>query len=185
MILRAFLFGVLFLSLVSCSTSSKKTDDARDEAAAEEGEGGEEEGGLSDEPMDDDEGGGGNAAEKSLFDRLGGKAALESFSSKFVDNLAANAEMTKNPAIAQALSGDQARHKQMLAEYFCANTVGSCQYSGRGIKETHAPLKVSTTEWNVLRKVFIKTLKQMKVPKKERMDLALIAARQKKQIVAQ
>ncbi len=184
MTLRAFLFGVLFLSLVSCSSSSKKTDEAGDEVAAEEGEGGEGEEGLSDEPMDE-EGGDENAAEKPLFDRLGGKAALETFASKFVDNLAANAEMKKNPAIAQALSGDQARHKQMLAEYFCANTGGSCQYSGRALKETHAPLKVSTTEWNVLRKVFIKTLKQMKVPKKERMDLALIAARQKKQIVVQ
>lgn len=184
-----FIYLFLFPALVGCASSPSAEDEGSGEtAAAETSTDGDE--GLSDEPMGEAdgetaEGGGAPVSEQSLFDRIGGKGKLQMFADQFVAALAANAELLKNPGISKAMQGDQTRHKQMLVEFFCANSGGPCSYTGKTIKEAHAPLKVTTAEWNVMRKVFIRTLREMKVPKRERMDLALIAARQKKHIVVQ
>ncbi len=185
-----FIHIFLFATLVGCASSPDEGEEASDDVA-EAGAGGEEDG-LSDEPMGGDAATDEDAAnaapspeaEKSLFDRIGGKGKLQMFADKFVTALAASADLQKNPTLAKAMQSDQTRHKQMLVDFLCANSGGPCSYGGKQIKEAHAPLKVTRDDWNAMRKLFIRTLREMKVPKKERMDLALIAARQKKHIVA-
>lgn len=194
-----FIYLFLFTALVGCASSPSADEQGGEEsAAAEESEGGGEDA-LSDEPLGEGEetagggeaaNGGGEAApetetEKSLFDRIGGKGKLQMFADKFVASLAASPDLQKNGVLANAMKADQTRHKQMLVDFFCANSGGPCNYGGKQMKEAHAPLKITKDDWNVMRKLFIRTLREMKVPKKERMDLALIAARQKKHIVAQ
>ena len=197
---RELLFGMMFLTMVGCAwTGGQDGADNKEGANASAAEGASGEEGLSDEPLGEGESAanatdakGANSAtaatpataEKSLFERIGGQPTLEAFASKFIDNLAANPELQKNPNIAGALKSDQTRHKQMLTEFFCAKAGGPCAYGGRPIGEVHSPLKVTKQEWNVLRKVFIRTLREIKVPKKERKELAIIAARQKKQIIS-
>jgi hemoglobin len=189
--IRLLLFAFLFPALVGCATGGGGEEEASGDETETAAEGGEE--ALSDKPMGEGEetAEGEEAAEgtdeptteRPLFDRIGGKGKLQSFADKFVDALVANPDLNKNPQLAAALKADQSRHKQMLAEFFCANTGGTCMYNGRTMKEAHAPVKVSKAEWNVMRKLFIRTLRQMKVPKKERMELAVVAARQTKHIV--
>ncbi|MCM2282085.1 MAG: group 1 truncated hemoglobin [Bdellovibrionaceae bacterium] len=197
MLTKQILALFLFASLIGCAQTPDAEDGAAESGDVAEETAGDEEG-LSDEPMSED--GGETAAsedaapadeaapatpevEKSLFDRIGGKGKLQQFVDKFVNAMAANTDLQKNTTLASAFKGDQARHKQMLVDYFCANTGGPCTYGGKPLKEAHGSMKVSKADWNVMRKVFIHTLREMKVPKKERMDLALVAARQKKYIV--
>lgn len=183
---------LLITSLVGCAS----TQDAAEENTADGAETAEasnestaegDDAGLSDEPMGDGEATAATngESERSLFDRIGGKGKLQMFADKFITALAANADLQKNPAIAAAMKADQSRHKQMLVDFLCANSGGPCTYGGRSMKEAHAAVKVTAADWNVMRKIFIRSLREMKVPKKERMDLALIAAKQKKHIVTQ
>lgn len=194
---RALLLSLLLLTMVGCSSSPKGAKDSEegDEVAADNSGGEVDDEGLSDEPMGEDAAEDGDdekasttaaaptPAEKPLFERVGGKPALEAFATKFLEAIAANPEIKKNAQISKALGKDQVHHKQMLVEFFCAQSGGPCQYSGRSMKDAHAQLKITKAEWNVMRKVFIRTLRELNVPKPERMALALIAGRQKKQIV--
>lgn len=194
MILRLLAFTACFFLIAGCSTTP---DNEGAEAASEQEEG------LSEEPMGEEGDVGSEdpavtsedapapeaapvTPTKALYDRLGGKATLEQFADKLIDAIAANDELKKNPNIKSALEGDQTRNKQLLADFFCEKAGGPCTYGGTTIRQAFAPLKVTRAEWDVLRKkIFISVLKKMGVKKQERKELALIAAREKKNIVTQ
>jgi len=181
------LFLSIGVSLSSCSLFGGGK--SKEEAPAAEGEiseeGGEEGGDAAatdgDDSMDDMEAE--DATEKTLFDRIGGKKTLQLFADQFVNALASNPSLAKNPQIATAMKADQTRHKQMLVDYFCEKSGGPCKYTGKTMKDSHAALKISEADWKVLKVVFIRTLRQLKVPEQERRDLAKIAAKTKSQIV--
>lgn len=200
MLLRFWVVATLIVTMSACSSADKEQSAEGDGAAATEeigAEGGEAAGeekaaasgdGLSDEPMGDEgvsDAGMNAVTKKSLFERVGGMKALEAFADKFVDALAKHPPLQGNANIVNAMKADQSRHKKLLAEWFCEQTGGPCKYSGREMKSTHAPLKMTATEWTSIRGLFIRTLKELGVQKPERMELGLIAAKQKKNIVSQ
>ena len=189
MLLRLLVIASLVVT-TACSSAPK--EEGAEENAAAEGDVASTDEGLTDEPMNEeggedvsDAGATAKPAQKSLFDRVGGMAALEKFSSAFIDALATHPPLQKNANIVKAMKADQTKHKKMLAEFFCQQTGGPCKYSGRDMQTAHAPLKMTTDEWNSIRGLFIRTLKGLGVQKAERMEMATIAARQKKLIVTQ
>ena len=121
--------------------------------------------------------------DQSLFSRIGGEPLLQKFADQFVRQVALNNKIMSNPIIAGALSKSQDDHKKKLATLLCQISGGPCKYEGRSVKAAHAPLKITQDEWKEMTRVFIQVLQKLKVPKKERQELAKLVARYNRQIV--
>jgi hemoglobin len=113
----------------------------------------------------------------SLFVRLGGKARLTEFTNRFVNAL------SQNPLTAKSMHGDLDKFKTQLASQLCELSGGPCHYDGPSMKAAHAPLAISAEQWKVMGQIFIVTLRDMHVDKKERMELANLVAPFKHDIV--
>src|SRR5581483_553597 len=66
------------------------------------------------------------AAKKPLFERLGGKSAIEAVIDDFLGRVAKDERINAGFAV-----GDVPRLRQRLVELVCAGTGGPCVYSGR------------------------------------------------------
>ena len=118
------------------------------------------------------------AAAKSLYDRLGGKAAITSVVDSFVARVAADARINKKFA-----KSDVNRVKAMLVDQICTQTGGPCTYSGRSMKEAHANMGVTDGEFNALVEDLVTTLKSFNVPEKEQNELITALGTMKGDIV--
>jgi hemoglobin len=115
---------------------------------------------------------------KSLYERLGGQAAIVAVVDDFVGNVAADRRI--NGFFAHT---DIARLKFNLVQQICAGTGGPCIYTGRDMKTTHAGLGIRSKHFNALVQDLGKTLKKFKVPAKEQGELVAILAPMKRDIV--
>ncbi len=185
------LAGTLLLLGNSCSmfSSSPDSKETAENAAKKDADNIASDTGLDAAPPADsaaamDLGAGGNAAnEKSLFDRIGGKAVLVKFSNKFVDAMAANQKLLANPTIAEGLKKDQSKHKASMAEFLCQVSGGPCKYAGPSMKDAHKASGVSAEDWKTMGGLFIKTLRDMNVGKNERKELANLVSMSKPDVV--
>src|SRR4051812_31106931 len=106
-LLQLLMVVVFFLSTTACGTGAKKEEATSDEAAAESSANGD---GLTEEPMGEGEeatgaediSDAGAKVEKTLYDRVGGRPALEKFADKFIDSLKTVPTLQKNPTIMNA-----------------------------------------------------------------------------------
>ncbi len=112
-------------------------------------------------------GGGGSAmAEKSLYDRLGGKDAITAVVEDFVGNVAADKRI--NTFFANA---DIPGLKQKLVDQICEATGGPCKYAGKDMKTAHAGMGVKDADFGALVEDLVKSLDKFKVPQKEKDEL--------------
>jgi hemoglobin len=84
-------------------------------------------------------------AERSLYERLGGKEAITVVIDDFVANVAA--DKTINARFAKT---NIPHLKQMLVEQVCQATGGPCTYTGKSMKEAHKGMKITEAEFNAL-----------------------------------
>ncbi len=105
-------------------------------------------------------------AEKSLFDRLGGKPAITAVVDDFVGRVAADSRI--NGKFANA---DIPRLKMLLVEQICQASGGPCTYTGRSMKATHAGMGVSSGDFDALVGDLVTTLNKFKVPEREKNEL--------------
>jgi hemoglobin len=114
----------------------------------------------------DTTGTGGTGAEKSLYDRLGGKDAITAVVDKFVGIVVADDRINgffKN--------ADAANLKKQLVDQICAATGGPCKYEGKDMKTAHAGMGVKEADFNALVEDLVKALDEFKVPEKEKGEL--------------
>ena len=78
-------------------------------------------------------------ADKSLYDRLGGKPAITAVVDDFVGRVAADSRINGKFA-----NTDIPRLKMLLVEQICQASGGPCTYTGRSMKATHAGMGVSS-----------------------------------------
>jgi hemoglobin len=78
---------------------------------------------------------------------------------------------------------DLTRLTKMLIDQVCEATGGPCRYNGRGMKEAHAGMKVTTGEFNALVEDLVATLNHFKVPKAEQDELLALLGPLKGEIV--
>jgi hemoglobin len=124
------------------------------------------------------------AKTKSLYDRLGGLAPISVVVSDFIDDLVADKVLNANPAIDEARKRVPAPYlKYQVTAMMCQATGGPCQYTGRGMKETHAKLNITDAEWDEMIKVFKSVLAKYKVPEAETQELLAIVGSTKADIV--
>src|SRR5256885_6995688 len=83
--------------------------------------------------------------QKSLYDRLGGQAAVEAVVKDFAGNVLADTRINKKFAKSNA-----DRLVKNLTDFVCNATGGPCKYTGRTMKQSHRNMGVTTGEFNAL-----------------------------------
>ncbi len=104
--------------------------------------------------------------EASLYDRLGGKAAIEAVIEDFVRRCAGDDRINK-----KFVRTDIPRLTKMLVDQVCEATGGPCRYTGRDMRETHDGMGVTAGEFDALVGDLVLTLDQFRVPKPEQDEL--------------
>jgi hemoglobin len=105
-------------------------------------------------------------ADKSLYDRLGGKPAITAVVDDFVGRVAADSRINGKFA-----NTDISRLKMLLVEQICQASGGPCTYSGRSMKATHVGMGVSSADFDALVGDLVGTLNKFKVPEREKSEL--------------
>jgi hemoglobin len=106
------------------------------------------------------------APPKPLFDRLGGKPAVEAVVDEFLARVSADKRIN-----GRFFNTDVARLRGLLVEFVCAATGGPCTYSGRDMKTAHAGFQLVQVEFDALVDDLAGALDKFKVPSKEKGEL--------------
>lgn len=123
-------------------------------------------------------------AQPSLYDRLGGLMPISVVVNDFIDALVPDPVLNANPAIDAARKRVPAPYlKYHVTAMVCQATGGPCQYHGRGMRESHAHLNITETEWDRMISIFKEILAKHQVPPKETQELLDIVNSTKGDIV--
>jgi hemoglobin len=118
------------------------------------------------------------AAERSLYERLGGQGAIQAVVTKFIGNVGADKRINSYFA-----TTDLKKLNKLLVEQVCMATGGPCSYSGRDMKTAHKGMKVTSAAFGALVEDLVSALDTFNVPKKEKDELIGILAPMKGDIV--
>jgi len=116
--------------------------------------------------------------QKSLYERLGGKPAIQAVVDDFIGNVAADNRI--NGFFANT---NIPRLNSMLVNQICEATGGPCKYTGRDMKSAHAGMGVTEAHFNALVEDLVKSLNKFNVPEKEKNELLSALASMKGDIV--
>lgn len=119
-----------------------------------------------------------SAPQKSLYDRLGGKPAIQAVVDDFIGNVAADTRI--NGFFANT---NIPRLNSMLVNQICEATGGPCKYTGRDMKSAHTGMGVTEAHFNALVEDLVKSLNKFNVPEKEKNELLTALASMKGDIV--
>ena len=116
--------------------------------------------------------------QQSLYDRLGGQAAISAVVDDFVGNVAADARINRR------FAGTDIPHlKASLVDQICAASGGPCTYGGPDMKTAHKGMRIRDNEWDALVEDLVKSLDKFKVPAQEKNELLTALGGMKPQIV--
>jgi hemoglobin len=123
------------------------------------------------------------AAEKSLYQRLGGEPALTAVVDDFVDHAAADprVDFTRGGRYHQL---DVPRLKRQLVNLVGQLTGGPQKYTGKDMKTLHAGMKITAAQFDALAADLAASLEKFKVPGREKDELLTIVGSTRKDIVA-
>ena len=123
-------------------------------------------------------------APKPLYERLGGLKELSLVVDDFIDRLVADDVLNANPAIDAGRKSSPAPYlKVQVAVLACQATGGPCQYSGKGMKESHAHLNITEKDWQAMMGDLNESLDKFKVADPERKEFLAIIESTKADIV--
>src|SRR6266571_1581138 len=114
---------------------------------------------------------GAQAKQKSLYDRLGGKAAITAVVDEFVGRVAADNRINHFFAATASNPARLAAFKGKLVDQICQAGGGPCKYTGKDMKAAHQGMGISTADFNALVEDLTKTLVKFKVGKAEQDQL--------------
>ncbi len=106
------------------------------------------------------------APKKPLFERLGGKPAIEAVVDDFLGRVAGDASINSGFAVAHV-----PRIRQRLIELVCVGSGGPCTYSGRDMTTAHAGQGITNAQFDTLVGHLVATLDKFKVPAAEKGEL--------------
>ena len=102
----------------------------------------------------------------SLYDRLGGGDAINAITESWVARVGGD-----DRANGKFVRTDIERLKKEVVDQLCEATGGPCTYTGRSMVETHAGMKVTAGEFEVVMHHLGATLDELNVPKTEQDEL--------------
>ena len=117
-------------------------------------------------------------ANRPLFDRLGGKPAVEAVVDELLARIAVDERIN-----AQFAGAHLPRLRQRLVELICAGTGGPCTYSGRDMKAAHAGMGITGAQFDAIAGDLVGALEKLKVPEKEKGELLAIVGPMRADIV--
>lgn len=120
----------------------------------------------------------GTGMQKSLYDRLGGEAAISAVVDEFAGRVLKDERINKKFAKTNA-----PRLLFFLKQQICAATGGPCKYEGLSMKASHKNMAVTEGEFNALVGHLVDTLDKFNVPAAEKNELLGILGPLKDQIV--
>ena len=124
------------------------------------------------------------AEEAPLYERLGGEEPIAAVVDRFIDALSNDDVLNANPAIKEARDRvDPDELKAKVTELVCQATGGPQEYTGRSMKESHAHLNISGSEWEQMMALFVAVLNEFEVPEREQQELIEIMESTKADIV--
>ncbi|MGE0736203.1 MAG: group 1 truncated hemoglobin [Alphaproteobacteria bacterium] len=115
---------------------------------------------------------------KSLYDRLGGKPAIEAVVDDFVARLAADRRINKRFA-----KSNIPKLKEHLVLQICETAGGPCKYTGKDMATAHKGMKITKNEFNITGQHLAASLDKFKVPEKEKNELMTAIGGMEKDIV--
>jgi hemoglobin len=125
----------------------------------------------------------GGTAQKSLYDRLGGKSAIVAVVDDFVANCAADKRINAFFAATAKDPARLAKFKNNLVDQICEAAGGPCKYTGKDMKSAHAGMGISSADFDALVEDLVKSLDKFKVAKAEQNQLLGVLGPMKAQIV--
>jgi hemoglobin len=117
-------------------------------------------------------------ADKSLYERLGGKAGITAVVDDFVARVAADNRI--NGFFAKT---DIPRLKSMLVDQICEASGGPCKYTGRDMKTAHRGMGVTNAAFDALVGDLVATLDKFKVGAGEQKELLSVLGPMRADIV--
>jgi len=117
-------------------------------------------------------------ADKSLYERLGGKEAITAVVDDFVGHVAADKRI--NGFFAKA---NVPRLKMMLVDQICEATGGPCKYTGRDMKSAHQGMGITNADFDALVGDLVASLDKFKVGEREKQELLAALGPMRKNIV--
>lgn len=123
-----------------------------------------------------------NAAEPSLYKRLGGYDIIAATVDNFLERY------DNDPKLVSFLGGlnaaESARIRQHFVDYICENTGGPCLYLGRDMTATHAGLAITSAQFEIVMQHLSGALDFLAVAQPEKQELLSILMAPRSQIVA-
>jgi len=117
-------------------------------------------------------------SEQSLYQRVGGKAAIAAIVDDAIGNIAAD------PRINRRFGNADPNHlKSNLIDLLCLRAGGPCVYAGRNMADAHEAMHIRDDEFDALVEDIAKSLDKFKVPTAERGEALRILNQMKGAIV--
>lgn len=125
---------------------------------------------------------------KSLYERLGGEAAITAVVDDFVNRAAGDPAVNFTRVGSGGKTWDAtpenvATLKKHLTQFLCSVTGGPQAYEGKDIGATHAGMKITDAEFNAIAGDLIASLDKFNVPETEKNELMAIAGTTRGSIV--
>ena len=116
-----------------------------------------------------------DTATPSLYERLGGVYAIATVVDDFIDRIMDDPRLNANPKVDEAHHCvSRAGFKYLVTEQVCWATGGPQKYTGRSMRDSHAHLDITPTEWEAFLDDFQQTLTRFGVPQPEQRELFAI-----------
>ena len=86
--------------------------------------------------------------EATLYERLGGKSAIQAVVNDFIDRVGADPRITNEKVKARLGAIHIPALKVHVTNQVCAAAGGPCEYTGRDMISTHAGLEITNAEFD-------------------------------------
>lgn len=103
------------------------------------------------------------AADTTLYQRLGGKPAITAVVDEFVARVAADSRINAFFAATAADPQRLAAFKGKLVDQICQASGGPCKYAGKDMKSAHAGMGIRDADFNALVEDLVGALDKFKV----------------------
>jgi hemoglobin len=123
------------------------------------------------------------AAEKSLYERLGGQPAIEAVASGLVDRILADKRVNMWFAHAASSPENTKKYKATLSAFICKSVGGPCNYTGLDMVTAHKGRGVTSEAFNAVAENLSAQLDQLKVPAREKNEVMTLVGSLKPSIV--
>ena len=117
--------------------------------------------------------------EKTLYERLGGEAAIRKLANDIAENHLANPLIKTRFEIVE----DMDKTKQMVFEFICAGTGGPQTYTGNDMLTAHKGMNISEQEFIAVVDDILAAMDQNNMGETEKNDMLAIAYSLKDEII--